>query len=147
MSTKQTAFFKGNARAPMPSPFKAGDGHTVIFTHVFTEDVAATDILEVLPIPPGCRVAAIDFVTENVGAINLNIGWMSGVSGDPVTVRTVGSEFFAAAAANTAASAALLTLINAGAVSQEPRSIGIAPAALIAAGATKKLHIRVQFVA
>ncbi|MDP2047564.1 MAG: hypothetical protein Q8K33_01540 [Cypionkella sp.] len=147
MSTKQSAYFKGLARVQMPSPFKVGDGHTVLATHVFTEDVLTTDVLELIPLPPGCRVTGIDFVTENIGAININIGFMSGVSGDAVSVRTCGAEFFSAAAANTPAAAALLSLINAGIASGEIRSIGLVPAANITLGATKKIHTRLQYTA
>ncbi|MDO8983020.1 hypothetical protein [Cypionkella sp.] len=147
MSTKQSAFFKGLARTPMPSPFKAGDGHTVLASHVFLEDVLTTDVLELIPLPPGCRVTGLDFVTENIGAININIGFMSGVSGDAVSVRTCGAEFVAAGAANVAASTALLSLINAGIASGEIRSIGLVPAANITLGSTKKIHTRLQFAA
>ena len=147
MPTKQSAFFKGLARVPMPSPFKAGDGHTVMVSHTFTEDVLTTDILELIPLPPGCRVTGLDFVTENIGAINISIGFMSGVSGDTVTVRTCGAEFFSAVAANTPASATLLALINAGIASGEIRSIGLFPAANITLAANKKIHTRLQYAA
>ena len=73
MSTKQSPYFKGLARTPMPSPHKVGDGHEVLSTHVFTEDVLTTDVLELIPLPPGCRVTGLDFVTENIGAINLTM--------------------------------------------------------------------------
>lgn len=147
MSTKQSAFFKGLARTPMPSPFKVGDGHTVLASHVFLEDVLTTDVLELIPLPPGCRVTDIDFVTENVGLINLNIGFLTGVSADLVAVRTCGAEFFSAAPASTAARATLLALINAGIASGEIRSIGLVPAADITLGSTKKIHMRLQYAA
>lgn len=147
MSTKQTIFFKGNARAAMPTPFKVGDGHTVMFTHVFTEDVATTDILELIPIPAGCRVTGLDFASENLGALNLTFGVMSGVAGDATTVRTCGAEFIPAVAAAGPASAALLALINVGLATEDHRSIGVVPSVSVVAGATKKLHIRLQYAA
>lgn len=147
MSTKQSTYFKGLSRIPMPSPHKAGDNHTVMASHTFLEDVLTTDVLEMIPLPPGCRVTSIDFVTENIGAVNLNIGFLTGVAGDTVAVRTCGAEFFSAALATTAASATLLALINAGVASGEIRSIGLVPSVSILLGATKKIHTRLQYTA
>jgi hypothetical protein len=37
MATKQTNFFKGNARVQIPYPDGAGDEVSVMFTHIFTD--------------------------------------------------------------------------------------------------------------
>lgn len=145
MPTKQSSAFKGNARTPIATSHKAGDAHTYLFTHTFTEAVLTTDVLEIFPIFPNGKVVAIDFATENVGAINVGIGLMSGVSGDASSVRTCGTEFFAAAAANTPAAAALITLA-AVARADDVKSIGLVPAADITAAANKKIHLRITVV-
>jgi len=141
MSTKQSTAFKGNARTPIPTPHKAGDAQTYLFTHVFNEAVLTTDVLELFPVFPNGKIVQFDYATENIGAINLNIGFLTGTPGDVVSARTCGSEFFAATAANTPSEAALLTLA-AVAESADVKSIGLVPAANITAAANKKIHIR-----
>ena len=146
MATKQSNYFKGNARTPQPVSHKAGDSVVVLATHIFTEDVATTDVLELIQYPAGMKL--VDFVwnTENISTTTLNFGIMSGTPGDTAT-RTCGTEFGATATAGTQAATTLVNLqAAANAVSAENRSIGFVPTvASITAGATKKLHIRATF--
>jgi hypothetical protein len=144
MATKQSAFFKGNARSNVPVPNKAGVVCEIIVTHTFTEAVAATDVLELVPLGAGNRILSVDISSENVGAINLGVGFMSGTPGDTDPTRTCGTQLFAAQAANTAA-AMTLTNVAGLTVSNDARSIGVVPAAEITAAANKKLHLRIRY--
>jgi hypothetical protein len=145
MSTKQSKYFKGLGRMPMATPHKAGETTIVMFTHVFTETIATTDILELIPMPVNMKLVAFDYASENIGAINLKAGLMTGSVGDTTSVRTLGAELFAATPAATPNEAPLLAILGI-TPSDTPRAIGIAPDANITAGATKKLHVRMTFV-
>lgn len=144
MATKQTAFFKGMARTPVGHPHKAGHTTTYLFTHIFTEDVNTTDILEIFPVMPYGRIVGFDFNSEGIATTNFSFGKMSGTVGDRVSARTVGSELASAAAAGTQASATLLALAALAKNGDTPYSIGMVPSANIALSAAKKLHVRVQ---
>ena len=148
MPTKQSKFFKGMARIPVASAHKAGDAQEYAFTHVFTEAVLTTDVLEIFPVFPNGKIVALDWDTENIGAINLNMGFLTGTSGDTVAARTCGSELFSAVAANAAVASKLCPLLTLAPLdpSQEVRSIGLVPAADITAAANKKLHMRIRVV-
>lgn len=147
MSTKQSAYFKGNARTPVPHPHRKGEVIEYLFTHTFTETVLAGDVLELFPVFPYGRIVGFDWDTENVGAINVGIGLMTGTPGDATSVRTVGTELASAVAANAVVASkltGLLALAAIPAMGETPVSIGLAPAADITAGSTKKLHVRIR---
>ena len=46
MAIKQSKYFKGNARTPVPHPHRKGEVIEYIFTHIIDEVLATTDILE-----------------------------------------------------------------------------------------------------
>lgn len=144
MPTKQSAFFKGMSRTPVGHPHKAGHTTTYLFTHIFTDTVATTDVLELFPVMPYGRIVGFTFNTENIAATNLSFGKMSGTPGDATSVRTCGSELASAAAAGTEASATLLALAALAKNGDSAYSIGMVPSVSIAAGVTKKLHVRIQ---
>lgn len=146
MSIKQSAYFKGNARTPVPHPHRKGEVMEYIFTHTFDEAVASTDILDLIPVFPYGKVVGFDFDTENVGAINLDIGLMSGTPGSTDASRTVGAEFIDGVAANAASGkeTALSALAALAANGETPVSIGVKPASDITAAANKKLHVRLR---
>ena len=146
MATIQSAYFKGNARSNIPVPNKAGVVCEVIVSHTFTETVASTDVLELFALAGGNRILSVDITSENIGAINLGIGFMSGTPGDVESVRTNGTEIFAAQAANSAAAMTLAAVV-ALTTSDSPRSIGVVPASNITAASNKKLHMRVRYAA
>ena len=147
MSTKQSAYFKGNARTPVPHPHRKGEVIEYLFTHTFTETVASTDVLELFPIFPYGRIVGFDFETENVGAINVDIGLMSGTPGDATSVRTCGAELANDVAANGAVAVKLTSLALLAALpanGETAVSIGLVPANDITAAANKKLHCRIR---
>lgn len=146
MATIQSDYFKGLSRTPIPVPNKAGVVHEVIVTHTFTENVDTTDVLELVPVAAGVKVLSADVATANLGAITLDIGFMSGTPGDADSVRTSGAELFNDQAAGTPA-AMTLAAVTALTVAGEHRSIGVVPSAEITAAANKKLHLRLRYVA
>lgn len=147
MPIKQSAYFKGNARTPVPVPHRKGEVIEYLFTHTFTETIGTADILELFPVFPYGRIVGFDFAAENVGAINLSIGTMSGASGSLDSARTVGSQLINAAVSTTPLASTLTQLAALAAIGETPVSIGLVPSAEIVAGATKKLHVRIRVAA
>lgn len=145
MATKQSTYFKGNARKELPQPMQAGVACEVIVSHTFTEDVASTDVLELIPFIPFGRILSAEMITENVGAINLGVGLMTGVPGDTTAVRTCGTQIFAAQAANAVGATTLLAMAGLAKNGDTGVSIGMVPASAITAAANKKLHLRVRY--
>lgn len=145
MATKQTTIFKGMARRELPSAHKAGEAQEVIITHVFNEAVNTTDVLELFALPAGCRFLSFEYAAENIGAINANIGFMTGVPGDNVTARTSGTELVSAGSLNTTGAEVTIATLAAIASTSDNRSIGLVPAANITAASNKKLHLRVRY--
>ena len=144
MATIQSAYFKGLSRPNVPVPHKAGTVHEVLVTHVVSEDVDTTDILELVPIPPNARLLQVDYASENITTITLDIGIMTGAAGDPTTVRTIDDALLTTQAVATPASVPLATIAAIG-VAGEARSIGVVPSAKLTKGATKKIHLRVRY--
>lgn len=147
MATKQSKFFTGMARTPIPHPVKAGSPCELIFTHVFSEAVADTDVLELVTIPPGCRLTHVDFVSANLGAITFDLGLMTGTPGDTTATRTCGAEIFDNQAAGTAAAATLANIAAIAAMGDAaPKSVGFVPSAAITAAANKTITLRLRYV-
>lgn len=144
MPIKQSAYFRGNARTPVPVPDRKGQAIEYLFTHTFTEDVNTNDVLELIPVFPYGRITGFDFASENLGAVNLTMGLVSGESGSLDPARTCGSQLLNAAAAGTPAPASLASLAALPAMNEKPVSIGLVPSANIVAGGTKRLHIRIR---
>jgi hypothetical protein len=144
MPIKQSAYFKGNARTPVPVPHRKGEVIEYLFTHTFTEAVAAADILDLFPVFPYGRIVGFDFAAENIGAINLSIGLMSGNPGSLDSARTVGTQLINAAVSTTPLASTLTQLAALAANGETPVSIGLVPSAEITAAANKKLHLRIR---
>lgn len=110
---------------------------------------ASGDILELAILPPYARIVDAKLVTVgSLGAATVDVGLMSGVTGDLTnpdgSARTVGAELFAAAALTAevtqlAKSAALLVDPT-----QKDRSIGVKFSAAVAAGAGKKIGLQLS---
>ncbi len=131
---------------PVTYPLTAGEVHTRVFKHTFTEDVAATDILEMGGLPARCQVVGVRMESANVGAINLKVGFLSDRYGEKDDARSLSADFYAAQDAATADTLGLAACAGI-AKGDEHRGIGIQPAAVIAAGATKVIYIEVSYVA
>lgn len=146
MAVKRSRYTSGMSQTPVPVPNKAGVQHAILVTHTFNEAVLAADVLDLVCLGAGTRVVSMRTISENVGAINLKVGNLTGTPGSTDAARTCGSEFFAAQAANAEALVPLVTLANLAPYSADV-SIGIQPAADITAGATKKLHLLIEYIA
>lgn len=126
---------------------------TAFSTHsqLFIVDVPAAgfasgDILELAILPPYARIVDAKLITVgSLGAATVDVGLMSGLTGEPTnedgSSRTVGAELFAAAALTAevtqlAKSAALLVEPT-----QKDRSIGVKFSAAVTAGAGKKIGL------
>lgn len=145
MATKQTSYFKGNARTEMPTPLYAGHACEIIISHTFTENVATTDVLEIAPMQPYMRLLGAEVIGENLGAITLDIGFLTGTPGDTTATRTCGSEIFNDQAAGSVGTLTLLAAAGIAKNGDTAKSIGLVPSAEITAGATKKLHLRLRY--
>lgn len=146
MAIKQSAYFKGNARTPVPHPHRKGEVIEYMFTHVFTEALATTDVLELFPIFPYGRIVGFDFTSENVAAVALDIGLMSGTPGSLDAGRTSDDVLIDGVLANatTGIETGLAALAAIAMNGETPVSVGVKTATDIAAGATKKLHVRIR---
>jgi hypothetical protein len=150
MALIKSKMFVGAQPVDSAVPHRSGETITVIYTHTFTAAVTAADILELYPIFAHGKIVGFEFETENVGAINLDIGLMSGESGSNDAARTSGDELIDGVAANSASGrAATLVKLAAlqGGVGDKNVSIGVKPAADITAAANKKLHIKLTIAA
>jgi len=145
MSIKQSKFFKGNARKPIPHPHRAGETITYQFVHTFDEELADTDILDLISLFPGATIVDFDFATVNVGTAALDIGLLTGIPGSKDDARVSGDELIDGVAAN-AATGNRTGLVELNAIPKNgemPTSIGVKTATTIPADPTSELHIRI----
>lgn len=144
MAIKKSSLTGGNARKQLPNPYVAYTPAEVLITHVFTELVEDTDILELAYLPAFCRILSADIVTVGTSTTTFDVGFMSGDVGSTDSARTVGAEIFddVTPTTQTAATVAALAAI---AASDVPRSIGVKPSADVAASGSTKLHLRLRY--
>ncbi|MEK1928576.1 MAG: hypothetical protein AAAC47_02095 [Pararhizobium sp.] len=135
-------------------PGFAGQAVTQRHTINVPANVAANDILEMLPIPPGCRVADIivdsdDLDTNGAPAITIDVGVMSGEFGSTDPARTCGAEFFSASTLGQAGGVARPTLASAYRVLHSPteRSVGIKIKTVAATPAAGTIGVTLTVVA
>lgn len=145
MPTKQSKYFKGFTRAQVNDAARAGVRNTYVFTHEFAEAVATTDVLELFPLPPGAQLVDLAITPVNLAGVALTVGLMTGESGDAAAARTCGTELLNAATAATPAQATLAAVAAITPDVGKARSIGFVPGANVAADATKKIIVRVDF--
>ncbi|TJZ85829.1 hypothetical protein [Paracoccus hibiscisoli] len=139
MAIKTSKYTGGNGRKQLPSPYVAHVATTEIVEHVFTEAVAAADILELCYLPPNCRITDLRIQTVGTGAATLTMGLMSGDVGSLSAARTIGTELFNAQATPTTVQAATLANLAALMSSPMPRSIGVQFSANVAANPVNKI--------
>lgn len=144
MAIKQSQYFVGNARTPVPHPHRKGEVIKYMFTHTFTEGLDTGDILELFPLFPYGRITGFQFIGENIGTNALDIGLMSGNPGSLDVARTSDDALIDGVAANTGGSTGLIALSALAENGESPVSIGVKTATEITAGATKKLHVLIE---
>lgn len=146
MAIFQSSAAKGQAATP--SAYQAGIVTTAVFEYTFNDAYAtATDVIELGILPAETQIIGATVIAAGLGATTANIGIMTGTPGDTVSTRTVGDDLFVATSVNDATADATLANCLAVARSNAHRSIGAVIAANVAAGAAKKLTVKIDYVA
>jgi hypothetical protein len=129
-----TIFQSNAAKGIVPTAYPGFAGQAVSQRHsiVVPANAIANDILEMLPIPPGCRVSEIvvdsdDLDTNGAPTITFDVGIMSGEFGSTDPARTCGAEFFLNSTLGQAGGVARPTIVSAYRTAQiaTERSVGI----------------------
>lgn len=91
------------ARGTIPVPYPSNAGQVVAARYSFDvpANVALNDIVELAPIPAGCRVVDMiadcdDLDSNGAAAVVIDVGIMNGAWGANDAGRTCGNEFFSA---------------------------------------------------
>jgi hypothetical protein len=150
MALFQTPGAKGQTATP--SAYQAGILTTAIYEYVVaTNFVAADDRIEMGILPADVQLVGATVVGVGVGAVNAVLGIMTGEPGDPSNSRTVGTtaglQVIGATSVNDAA--AVATLANCLSIprSDKHRSLGVTLSGNVAAGAAKKVILRIDYIA
>jgi hypothetical protein len=147
MAIIQTALFTGMGRPGWPpTRFRVGSPIKFVHTHTFAATVESTDILELFEWPAHARFGLFTAITANVGAINVEIGPMTGTLGDTAGSRAlVANRLITATAANTTMVSTLLQRVTVGKNGDMPLGVGLQPASNITAAANKTITFEVEF--
>lgn len=150
MGLIQSKYAKGTVMAPYPA--FAGAVVAARFSYTFSAAPAANDILELAPIPAGCKIVdmiidADDLDGNAAPTMSLDVGIMSGAWGQNDGARTVGAEFFSGSAVAQGGGVARPTLSGAFRVtpSATQRSIGVKIAAAAATFAVGTIGLTVLY--
>lgn len=151
MALRQSDYAKGIL--PTPYPHNAGAAVTQRYAMTVPANAALDDVLELAPIPAGCRVAEIvmdcdDLDTGGSAAIVLDVGIMSGAWGDNDSGRTCGDEFFDGVTTGQAGGVVRPTLAKAyrTPAAATARSIGVKIATAAATGQAGTIGLTVTVV-
>lgn len=146
MAIFQTSAAKGQAATP--SAYQAGIVTTAIFQYTFNEDYAtATDVIELGTLPADTQIVGAEIIGDGLGATTADIGLMSGDPGDTESARTVSDEIFDGTSVNDATALSTLEACLTIPRASTHRSIGAFIAANVAAGASKVLTVKIDYVA
>lgn len=146
MTTFQTSAAKG--QAGVPSAYQAGILTSAIFEYTFNAAYAtATDVIELGILPADTQIVGAQIIGTGLGATTADIGIMTGAPGDTVAARTVGAELFDDQTVNNAENAATLANCLAVPRSKSHRAIGAKVAANVAASASTKLTVKIDYIA
>ncbi|PNW65648.1 UNVERIFIED_CONTAM: hypothetical protein BEN50_21745, partial [Euhalothece sp. KZN 001] len=147
MAFWQTPQSKGLITPPRPIYAGVVNYEVAEFT-VSADFTAASDVLELTMLPAGAVPVRATLIGEGLGAINADIGFMSGTFGDVDDTRTVGDELFNGTSVNdNEADATALTLRAISSDRTKHRPIGATLSGDVAAGAAKKLTFIMEYVA
>jgi hypothetical protein len=127
--------------------YSAGVVLTNIVPYTFSAAYAtASDVVEMAVLPAGARLLSVMAIFANIGAVNTSLGIMTGTPGSTDNARTVGTELFSAQTMANGEVPVTRTACLAVAANQNvDRSIGIKPAADIAAGGTKTVTLIIEY--
>lgn len=146
MTIHQTQAAKGQAATP--SAYQAGIVTSAIFEYTFNAAyTAATDVIELGLLPADTRIVGATVIGAGLGATTADIGLMTGAPGDTLATRTVGADLFDGITVNDAENDATLANCLTVAPYGAHRAIGATLAANVAAGAAKKLTLKIDYIA
>jgi len=146
MTIHQTKAAKGQAATP--SAYQAGIVTSAIFEYTFNAAyTAATDVIDLGLLPADTQIVGATVIGAGLGATTADIGLMTGAPGDTQATRTVGDDLFDAVTVNNAENDATLANCLTVAPYGEHRAIGAVLAADVAAGAAKKLTVKIDYIA
>lgn len=144
MAYRASAFFQGNTRRMPPKAQVSGTATEIFHTHVFDKlQLDTTDMLELIPVPPGARVTSLSYASENLPAGNLLLGWTTGEYGAPLAARSAGTEFVNGVAHSTSDINVALAILRLQDKADSYRSIGMRTSALIGVAANRNITFRV----
>lgn len=131
---------------PLSTPGQAGQATERIETFELNEAVNAADIVEITGLPAHMKPTECTVETEGLaGPTNITVGLMTGHIYEANDARTLGSEFVAAASAGSVNTTSVTDLAGIS-KSTEHRGIGFQLSANEAAGAAKRVHIRIRYI-
>lgn len=132
--------------AATPRPQTAGAVHAVKFRHTFSAALAAAAILELGVLPSYAQIVGYKLIPEgDFGAVTASGGIMTGELGADDDARVAGTELFSAATALNAVAAPDKAAAYNVAPVEAARGIGLQFSGAVAADATKKLTLIVEY--
>lgn len=144
MAIKTSVYSRGQVQ--LPSPTIANHEVVEIIEHEFAEALPSADILDLFPLPPGCRITDIRVITTGTGAATMNMGLMTGEVGSTEAARTLGTDLFSAVTPTTAQTATIPSLASIKKAG-DARSIGVRFSAAVPAGPGNKLIAIIRYAA
>lgn len=143
-----------NGIRPITTSAAVGDDQAVVYEYAFTSAPALNDIVDLGILPANHTVSDMIIVSDDLDSnasptIKFDVGIMSGTPGDAVSVRTCGTEFFAADASPQTGSISRMTQKSGFIVPAVgyDRSIGVKINTAAATFAAGSVRLRVNFVA
>ncbi|RBO54655.1 hypothetical protein DSD19_04570 [Rhodovulum sp. BSW8] len=149
MTMFKTPYAKGLLTPP--TPYVAGAEMVAIYTFAFTKAYsAATDIIELGPLPGGAKLTGATLIGDGLGALTADVGLMTGESG--ALADSEGSQralttalLFDAASVNDNESNATLGACLGIPAEIAARGIGATLSGNVAAGAAKTLTLLLRY--
>lgn len=96
MAIKQSDWALGQKTVPLCG--SAGVVHTERFRYVVAANVTSSDVIEIGVLPAGAIIVDATLNADELGAVTISAGIMTGTVGDTDAGRTCGAELFSAAA-------------------------------------------------
>ena len=147
MATIQTSWADGRDTAPKPQT--AGAVHVAKFVLNIPAGttILNADVVEIGLLQPFAHIVDAILVPEgDFDSVTCQVGIMTGVGGDPTTVRTVGTEIFAATTALTGTLRATAAACFNVTPTDNVRGIGVDFSANVVGAAGKRLTLVLSYV-
>lgn len=144
-----TLFISRSAKTgAAPVAGQAGTRMTAIFEYTFNAAfTSASDVLELGVLPAYARPLAATVIGEGLGAITADVGLMTGKAGANDDTRALtGTEFFNDLSVNDNTGSATALAMLAMTRTEGDRGIGVTLSGDVAAGASKKITLILDYV-